>query len=260
MADLWTSAEAYEAFMSRWSRGIAAQFVPWLDMPLAKSWLDVGCGTGALTQTIVDLASPSRVVGLDASQAFTERARASVVDPRAEFHRADAQQLPALGEFDAVVSGLVLNFLPDPADSLRQMAQTTSPGGIVGAYVWDYADQMQLLRYFWDAACELDPAAEAQDEGRRASICHPDALVALMTGELSAVEVAALVVPTRFETFDAYWHPFLGGVGSAPAYVMSLSDDRREVLRERLRARLPTAPDGSIALTARAWAVKGIRQ
>ena len=259
MANLWSSADAYERFMSRWSRGIAAQFVPWLQVPSGKRWLEVGCGTGALTQSIVDLASPSSVLGIEPSQAFIERARATVTGARVEFRQAGAEQLPGLGEFDAVVSGLVLNFLPDPADSLRQMAQITSAGGVVGAYVWDYAEGMQLVRYFWDVASELDPAAALQDEGRRASVCQPDALIALAAPELSAVEVTALTTAHVFPTFDAYWQPFLGGVGTPPAYVASLDEDHRAALREALRARLPVAADGSVALTARAWAVKGRR-
>jgi trans-aconitate methyltransferase len=260
MAELWKSAEAYEAFMGRWSRAIAVQFVHWLDAPGDGSWLDIGCGTGALTRAILADGNPSRVVGVDGSEAFVAAARASIVDARARFSHADAQQIPGGEQFDAVVSGLVLNFLSQPAAAVRQMVQTTRPAGTVAAYVWDYADGMEFLRYFWDAACELDPAAISLDEGRRDSVCHPDALAALMSAELSDVEVTELVVPTHFASFDAYWQPFLGGVGSAPAYVVSLDEEDQGALRDRVQTRLPVAPDGSISLTARAWAVKGRRR
>jgi trans-aconitate methyltransferase len=260
MANLWSSADAYERFMSRWSRGIAAQFVPWLEVPPGKTWLDVGCGTGALTQAILDLTNPSSVLGIEPSPTFIERARATVSGANVGFREGGAEQLPDLGKFDAVVSGLVLNFLPDPADSLREMAQITSTGGVVAAYVWDYAEGMQLVRFFWDVASELDPAAALQDEGRRSSVCQPDALISLAAPELSAVEVTALTTAHVFPTFDAYWQPFLGGVGTPPAYVASLDEDHRAALREALRARLPASADGSIALTARAWAVKGRRE
>ena len=64
-------------------------------------------------------------------------------------------------------------------------------------------------------------------------------------------------MPTRFRDFDDYWAPFLGGQGPAPGYCAGLSDDARQRLRDRLRSTLPTAADGSIPLSARAWAVRG---
>jgi hypothetical protein len=138
------------------------------------------------------------------------------------------------------------------------MARAVRREGIVAAYVWDYAGEMQLMRRFWDAAVALDPAALDKDEGWRFPVCRPEPLAALFEGAgLAAVEHRAIDVPTVFRDFDDYWQPFLGGQGPAPAYCTALPEDRRDALREQLRATLPTAPDGSIPLTARAWAVKG---
>jgi SAM-dependent methyltransferase len=162
------------------------------------------------------------------------------------------------GEFDAVVSGLVLNFVPGPAEALAELTRVAAPGGAVAAYVWDYADGMALMRRFWDAAAALDPAAAEVDEGRRFPLCRPEPLRELWTGAgLAGVDVEAIDVPTVFADFDDYWTPFLGGQGPAPGYAMSLPEDRRAALRESLRERLPVAADGSIRLTARAWAVRG---
>jgi hypothetical protein len=131
---------------------------------------------------------------------------------------------------------------------------------VVAAYVWDYAGRMELIRQFWDAAAALDPAAAGLDEGRRFPLCRPGPLAALFAGAgLAGVATRPIDVPTRFADFDDYWSPFLGGQGPAPGYAMSLDPQRRSALREALRARLPAAADGSIALTARAWAVKGVR-
>jgi SAM-dependent methyltransferase len=256
VADLWASADAYELYMARWSTGVAARFLEWLALPAGLSWLDVGCGTGALTQAILSQA-PARVVGLEPSKAFIARARERVAGDRAGFVQGSADDIAQLGTFDAVVAGLVLNFLPDARAALRGMAEATAAGGTVAAYVWDYADGMQPMRHFWDAATELDPTAAALDEGRRATLCNPGALTELFSAELPDVEVTALVVPTHFASFDDYWLPFLGGVGSAPAYATGLSTDARNRLQQRLRERLPSLPDGSIRLEARAWAVKG---
>jgi SAM-dependent methyltransferase len=161
-------------------------------------------------------------------------------------------------QFDAVVSGLTLNFVPEPDRAAAELARVAAPGGVVAAYVWDYAEGMAMMRYFWDAATALDPAAAELDEGRRFPLCQPDALGRLWTGAgLADVEVRAIEVPTRFADFDDYWTPFLGGQGPAPGYVMSLDEERRDALRDLLHARLPSAQDGSIPLTARAWAVRG---
>ncbi len=140
------------------------------------------------------------------------------------------------------------------------MTRVTKPGGTVGAYVWDYAGKMQLMRHFWDAAAALDPRAVGQDEGRRFPICHPKPLAELfLAAGLADVETRAIDIATNFTDFEDYWSPFLGGQGPAPSYTMSLSEERRAALRERLRAGLPTAIDGSIRLVARAWAVRGVR-
>lgn len=248
--------------MGRWSRLVAREFLSWLDVPAGARWLDVGCGTGALTRLILDTAAPERVEGVDASDAFVRFARHQVHDGLASFTVGDARSLSQRDEsFDAVVSGLALNFVPQPEVALREMKRVTRTGGPVAVYVWDYAGEMQLMRYFWDAAVALDAGAAHLDEGPRFPICNPAALEALFRdARLRDVQSRAIDVPTRFQDFDDYWKPFLGGQGPAPGYAVSLSDERRHALRERLRATLPIAADGSIGLTARAWAVRGTRE
>jgi hypothetical protein len=140
------------------------------------------------------------------------------------------------------------------------MSRVVRAGGTVAVYVWDYADGMQVMRFFWDAAVALDHAAAELDEGRRFPLCAPSALDALFRDAgLDEVDTRAIDVPTRFRDFDDYWSPFLGGQGPAPGYAAALDDRRRTALRERLEATLPVAADGSIPLTARAWAVRGRR-
>jgi SAM-dependent methyltransferase len=257
-SNTWASGAAYEPYIGRWSRLVAREFLAWLAVPAGGRWLDVGCGTGALTQTILAVAAPSAVRGLDRSEGFVSYARAQVKDPRASFETGDAQSLPVgNAEFDAAVSGLVLNFVPQPERMVAELARAVRPGGVAAVYVWDYAGQMQFLRHFWDAVAALDPAAAHLDEGRF-PVCQPGPLAALWQGAgLEQVATRVIDVPTVFKDFDDLWQPFLGGQGPAPGYVMSLSDERRAALRERLRASLPVAPDGAIPLIARAWAVRG---
>ena len=258
----WDSGGAYESYVGRWSRLVAREFVSWLAAPPGSRWLDVGCGTGALTQTVLEYAAPSEVIGIDPSPAYIASAGARVDDDtRAHFEIGDAQALrAAAATFDVVVSGLVVNFVSQVESAVTEMARVTCPRGTVAAYVWDYAKGMGLMRYFWDAAGMLDPKAKELDEGRRFWLCQPGPLSSLFhTAGLEDVEVRAIEVPTYFRDFDDYWSPFLGGQGPAPSYAMSLSEERRAELRERVRACLPTDPDGGILLTARAWAIRSVR-
>lgn len=261
MPDTWDDGSTYEPYIGRWSRVVAQRFVQWLALPQHAAWLDVGCGTGALSQTILAEANPRLVVGCDRSPGFIAFAQASTPDPRVRFGLAEAPDLPRMDPgFDAAVAGLMLNFLPVPAEAVQAMRARVLPGGTVAAYVWDYAGRMELIRLFWDAAVELDEAAREHDEGVRFPLARPEPLALLfLEARLEDVIVRSIDIPTVFASFDDYWTPFLGGQGPAPGYARSLTPDRQVALREALRRRLPTGPDRSIALSARAWAVKGKR-
>jgi len=259
--DTWASGATYEPYVGRWSRLVAREFLAWLAIPPGARWLDIGCGTGALSQTILDVASPRQITAIDPSEGYITFARQQVRDRRVRFRLGDVQALPeASASYDAVVAGLVLNFVPQPSRAVAEMQRVARVGGTVAVYVWDYAGQMELMRYFWDAAVALDPAASKLDEGQRFPICQPEPLMQLFCTEgLREVEVRMIDIPTVFRDFDDYWSPFLGGQGPAPGYTMSRSEEQRRALRERLRATLPMAADGSIPLIARAWAVRGVR-
>ncbi len=257
--DAWAAGDLYEPYVGRWSRLVAHEFLAWLPVPDDREWLDVGCGTGALSDVILREAAPRSVVGVDASEAFVAYASDKVASPHASFRVGDAQELPLPdASVDAAVSALALNFIPDQARAASEMTRVVRPGGVVAAYVWDYAGRMDLMRFFWDAAVALDPSAADLDEGPRFPLCASEPLHDLFTGAgLRDVDVRTIDVPTRFRDFDDYWKPFLGGQGPAPGYAMSLSDDARNALRDRIRASLRIADDGSIDLIARAWAVRG---
>jgi SAM-dependent methyltransferase len=248
--------------VSRWSRLVGKEFLAWLAVPPGGRWLDVGCGTGALSETVLRRASPEEVLGIDPAFGPLAFARERITDDRAHFAIGDALSLPCgSGTYDAVVAGLVLNSVPDPAAAVGEMTRAARPGGTVAGYVWDFGGEMQVLRFFWDAAVTLDPQAAELDPARRGAICQPSPLSQLFEGAgLSHVEVRAIDVLTDFRDFAAYWSPFLTGRGTrAHGYVMSLCEAARIELRELLRARLPIARDGSIHLLARAWAVRAER-
>lgn len=257
----FVDADAYERWVGRWSRRVAQRFLSALNSEDGARWLDAGCGSGVVTEAILKYCSPARVVGLDPSAALLAHGRQVLSHhPIAQFVAADAQHLPfRANAFDAIISGLVLNYIPDLATAASEMRRVVRSGAIVGAYVWDYADGMEMIRLFWDAAIELDETVRDRDQRTQATIARPDALEELFAhAGFTDVSVWAIEMETPFENFDDYWSPFLGGQGPAPAYVASLTDAARERLREQVRSRMPIEPDGRINLTARAWAVRAI--
>lgn len=257
MTTKWHSAEAYQAYMGRWSPLVAAGVLDWLAAPQGLDWLDLGCGTGALSRTILQQARPRSLLGLDPSPYFVEYARQHTADERARFEVGDAAALPAAA-FDVAIAGLVLNFVPDAHQVLASMRTSLRPGGLLAAYVWDYAEGMQMMRHFFDAAIAVDPAAVKVDEGRRFPLCRPGPLeAALAAAGLHQVQTGAIEITMHFRDFDDYWQPFLGGVGAAPSYLVSLPAQQQARLQAEVRGRLPVAADGSIRLSARAWAAMG---
>jgi SAM-dependent methyltransferase len=258
MRDPWETGDAYEAYMGRWSRLVASRFVDWLAAPTGLNWLDVGCGSGALSEAIVTKSRPTHLIAIDQSDGFVRTAQRKLGE-RACCKVADALALPlADSSVDVAVSGLVLNFLPVPGKALAEMARVTAPGGTVAVYLWDYAGTMEFLRVFWDTVVELFPDASDRHESVRFPESNAEALERLLThAGLADVETAPIEIPTHFRNLDDYWEPFLGGQGPGPSFVASLDEPARKRLLTALTTRLPTQPDGSIPLSARAWAAKG---
>ena len=258
--DAWAEGENYDAYMGRWSRQIAPGFLDWFDAPPGLDWLEVGCGTGALSGAILAKAAPRSLQAIDPSAGFVARARETHADARADFTVGDARAL-ALPDAsrDVIVSGLVLNFVPDRPGALAEMARVARPEGRIGFYVWDYpGGGVEFMRIFWTAAAALDPEARTLSEDVRFPFCTPEALASLAReAGLAAVERAEITVSTVFRDFEDFWTPFTLGTGPAPGYCVGLAPAARARLRERLEADLPRQADGSIHLAARAWAIRG---
>jgi trans-aconitate methyltransferase len=256
----WEDGAAYERFMGRWSRLLAEQFVSWLAVPRRSDWLEIGCGTGSLTSAICQFANPRHVTACDTSLDFVDFCREHLRHPDLRVVVASTDALPPhRSGYDVVASNLVLNFLPEPVDALKRMRGVCTPHGIVAACVWDYAEGMEFLRVFWDAAVALDSDAIGFHEGVRFPLCNPEALrSAFAAAGLEAVEVTPLVIRTPFASFDDYWAPFVAGPGPAPTYLASLSAKRQEALADRLRTDIG-ASGHPIQLAARGWAVRGLR-
>ena len=257
--DSWQAGDSYDLYMGRWSRRIAPRFIDWLDAPPALDWLEVGCGTGALSEAVLARAAPASLLAVDPSEGFVAAARGRIVDGRATFAIGDAQALGEPdGSRDVVVSGLMLNFVPDRQRALREMRRVLRPGGRLGFYVWDYpGGGVGFMRAFWTAAAALDPAARDFGEARRFPFCTPDDLVRLVEeAGFCAIRCTAIEEESVFRDFDDFWLPFTLGAGPAPGYCASLDPAARERLRQRLETDLPRQADGAIRMNLRAWAVR----
>jgi len=247
-------AEAYDRFMGRYSRGLSSQLADLAGVGPGQRVLDVGCGPGALVGELVGRVGAEGVAAVDPSESFVLAARKR--HPGVDVRRASAEQLPFEdATFDAALAQLVVHFMADPVAGLTEMARVTRAGGAVAACVWDHASDQGPLGVFWRAARELDAAVH--DESDLAGV-RQGHLVELFeaVGGLGSVGEAAFVVRVEHPTFQEWWEPFTRGVGPAGAYVASLDDARREALRARCRAALPSEP---FTITARAWAARGTR-
>ncbi|MEO0523107.1 MAG: class I SAM-dependent methyltransferase [Pseudomonadota bacterium] len=253
--DQWAAGDAYESYMGRWSRQVARDFLDWLKPEAGADWIDVGCGTGALSETILEAAQPRSVLGVDPSPGFVGFANDNAIDPRLRFVEGEAGRLPAdNASYDAATSGLAVNFFPDPVAGLREMTRVVRPGGLLSFYVWDYpGGGMGFIDAFWKAAASIDASASALNERTRFPLCTPDGLASLCTDAGWSCDVAPIQRETRFSDFEVFWEPFTRGAGPAPGYVAKLDEEDREKLKSRLRLDLG---ETNIVLPARAWAVK----
>lgn len=257
MKDSWKSVDHYDYFMGRWSGYVAQEFIEWLSPSPGLKWLDVGCGSGALSKVVIDNWEPAELTAIDQSEEFVTEAQKQL-GSSALCKIGNALALPLKdSSVDISVSGLVLNFVPEPIKALVEKRRVTVPGGTVAVYVWDYAGMMDFLTYFWDTAVELNPKASGLHEGNRFPDTHAEALKDLFThAGFDKIEIIPIVIKTNFRDFDDYWKPFLGNQGPAPTYVTYLNNSEKRDLREALKKRIPIQADGSIQLLARAWAAK----
>jgi SAM-dependent methyltransferase len=258
---MFADAEAYERFMGRWSRLVAPRLVDFTSLPERGRMLDVGSGTGSLAYAIAQRKAHTRVVGIDPSREYVAYASSRNPFPgRADFEVGDAQQLHFPdSSFEAALSLLVFNFIPDPKKALFELRRVTRPGGKLSAAVWDYGAGMRMLRTFWDAAVSLDPGAEKLDE-KRMPLCRAGELSALWRqAGMRNVRERSIDISMKFESLSDYWDPFLLGQGPAGSYVRRLDRGHLQALRLEVKRRLSLSDDNvPFILPARVWSVRGV--
>jgi ubiquinone/menaquinone biosynthesis C-methylase UbiE len=249
--------------MGRWSARLAPLFLDFCDDDRAQSYLDVGCGTGALTKTIRARHGNAAVVGLDPSKQFIAHLSAQIADSRSWFCRGDAQDLPfADGRFDAALGLLILQQMPDPLRMVREMARATRPGGTVGTAIWNFQTGMPMFSIFWDAVGKIDPVAAA---ARRANKSKPitgtseESLAELwQAAGLENVTATTIELPQSFANLEDFWVPFLSDATPSSSVASKMEAHTQAALKEEIRLRLlGDRTDGPFSLTAGAFAVRG---
>lgn len=241
------SGDAYDSFMGRYSRSLAGPFADAAGVVSGQTAIDVGCGPGALTRELVRRLGAEAVSACDPAPGFVADCAARLPGVRVEAGPAEAIPFET-GGFDHAMAQLVLHFVANPSRAASEMMRVVQPGGTVAACVWDFADGMEMLRAYWDAATEIDPTAP--DEARTLRFGRPGEIADLF-GAVGMVDVTetTLEVSSAYTDFDELWHGLLGGVGPAGAHTVSLSDADRERLRSALARRLGD-PSGSFSLGA----------
>jgi SAM-dependent methyltransferase len=245
-------ADEYDRFMGRYSMPLAPKFADFAGVAAGQHVLAVGSGPGALTAELVTRLGADAVSAVDPSETFVAAARAR--HPGVRVQQAAAEQLPFEDRaFDAALAQMVVHFMADPVEGLREMARVTRAGGVVAACVWDHAGGRGPLSLFWGAARELDPDVEDQSGYAGARRGH---LVELFrVAGIHDVEEGTLSVDVDHPSFEEWWEPFTFGVGAAGVYVAQLDSTRRARLRDLCREMQPPAP---FVVTAHAWAARGL--
>lgn len=246
------AAAAYEAFMGRWSRLLSGAFADLAGVAAGMRVVDVGCGTGALTEELLRRVDRDAVAAVDPSTSFVAamRSRFAGIDVR----QGSAERLPFDdGTFDAALAQLVVHFMADPVAGLAEMRRVTRRDGVVAACVWDYAGDRGPLAVFWDAARAIQPSV--RDESGLPGTREGHLVELLTAAGLREVTPAVLYATIEHPTFDEWWEPFTKGAGPAGAFVAGLDPDQQDRLRRECEHRLSAGP---IVVTAAAWAVRGV--
>jgi ubiquinone/menaquinone biosynthesis C-methylase UbiE len=256
MAGFFTDGAAYERMMGRWSRAAGDVFIDWLGLPPGLNWLDVGCGTGAFSELVLDRCRPHTLAAVDPSEDQIAYARTTAAAAHLQFRVGDAQSLPfAAAEFDVATMALVITFIPDPAKALAELKRVVKPGGTIATYVWDFLNggsPQQPLREGVEALGVAVPptAGHANSTQQRLEEIFKAASLEQVTTRLIEIEVS-------YPDFDSYWTSQTALANSVVQHLRAMKDTDVERVKAWLREQVPTDSAGRIAYKAQASAARG---
>lgn len=252
----FTDGAAYERRVGRWSRIAGEVFLDWLALPVGLRWLDVGCGTGAFSELVVERCSPRETSAVDPSADQINYAQTRQLAARVNYRVGDAQALPFDDdEFDVAAMALVISFVPDPAQAIAEMKRVVAPGGTVASYMWDVdgrCNTQEPLRQALEAmGVELPPTP-------RVEFTRLDTMHDLLTSVgLEDVADRTIEIQLQFADFDDYWSAETGQTTPATKPILAMSKAEVEQLKTLLKEQMPADADGLISYLVRANAIKG---
>ena len=256
----WKDANAYDLYVGRWSKLISADFIEWLDPRPNAKWLEIGCGTGALTSEIVAHRSPSHLLAVDTSEIYLTEARKLINSAQVSFLNADLTIVEIPDEFDEITSGLVLNFIPGIEQMLFKTLNNLKKGGRISAFVWDYAGHYQPMRHFWNAARDVHEHADKFDAGIKYKLCRKENIISLFESlKLSHVKISNIESIATYVDFEDYWLPIKSAQVSVAEFLATLTSNEIMMLGDHLRSRLPISSNGEIKLIISALAIEGTK-
>ena len=252
----FADANGYERFMGRWSRAVAGHFLQWIKPPPRAKWLDVGCGTGILTEAVLDLCAPASVIGIDPSSAQIEQASRGPAGARAKFQQADALSLPfPERSFDIAASALVINFIPDPLPAVQEMRRVTAPGGTVAGYVWDFGRELSPSGPLRQAMRAFGAEVPAIPGTAHSSVQALQSLFA--AARMASIQSTTFDVTLAYPGFEDFWNAQTPSYSPTTKIINAMTDGERQRLKRAVQAALPIGPNGKIEYAARANAIRG---
>ena len=243
---VWTDPDAYETYMGRWSERLAKPFLAIADIAPGSRVLDVACGTGVLTKALAE--AGAHVIGMDASEGYLEGARRNRSHTNIAYEHGDIRRMRFdSGTFDAAVSTLALDVLPEIEQVVAEMKRVTRPGGVVASGVHQFFGGMPAFDLVIHTGAVLDTdftRLRSMRAGRQLFWPNGQAELWRKMGLTDVTEVP-VVVDCEYPSFADYWATFTGGPGSVTGPLMALSDDVRSAIERHVRAGyLVGLPDG----------------